>query len=281
MEFGDLLVFILKIQTLVDDKDFEGAEELVDELLEKYPDMPMLLFTKALCLDGKGKYVEAFDYCKKAKDLDDSIVPDDFFRALEYKASNYPKTETVEKPSEISKIPSLLNSGVNLIERQEYNKAKLFFDRVLGIDENNLEAVVARAYCLNKLGKIFDSHKLLKGIDRYEIDPKFLRFFDEVKGIEVEDAHQDHESCGEVSDLCDEGFRHIEDYRIRDAKVCFNKASRIDEMDANPIVGNAYCLFHLGYYVLALKECKKAIDMDIESVDRKFYRKVKAKANEL
>ena len=32
-------------------------------------------------------------------------------------------------------------------------------------------------------------------------------------------------------------------------------------------------------YLLA--ECKKAINMDIESIDRDFYRKVKSKASEV
>ena len=281
MDFGDLLTFMLKLQDLVDEKDFDGADELVDELLEKYPDMPVLLFTKALCLDAKGQYCEAFEYCRKARDLDDSIVPDDFYTRLEYKAGNSPKTAKAKRPSDEKKIQALLNSGVNLIGRQEYNKAKAFFDRVLGMDNENIEATVCRAYCINRLGKIFDSHKLINGIDRYEIDPKFLKFHDELKGIETADSRPERESSKEVSQLCDEGFRHIEDYKIKDAKSCFNKAIKIDENDANPVVGNAYCLYHLGYYVLSLKECQKAIDMDIESVDRRFYRKVKAKVDEM
>lgn len=281
MDFGDLLTFILKIQTLVDDKDFDGAEKLVDELLVKYPDMPMLLFTKALCLDAKGEFGEAFEYCRRAREIDEGIVPDEFYNAAEYKAKNSPKAKRREKHSEKRKIPSLLDSGVNLIERQEYNKAKHFFERVLGIDEDNLEAFVARAYCLNRLGMLSESRRLTKCIDRYELDPKFLHFFDEIRAIEAEDARPDHESLKEVRQLCDEGFKNIAEYRIRDAKICFNKALKIDENDANPVIGNAYCLYHLGYYVLALKECRKAIDMDVESVDRKFYRKVKAKASEV
>lgn len=281
MDIADMLTFMLKLQTLVDEKDFDGAEELVDELLLKYPDMPMLLFTKALCLDAKGQFSEAFEYCRKARDLDDSIVPDDFYTALEYKVKNAPKTRTPKRVSDEKKIPSLLNSGANLIERQEFNKAKAFFDRVLGIDGENIEAIVCKAYCINKLGKIFDSHKLIRGIDRYEISPEFLKFYDELKNLDINDARPNRQSCEEVSRLCDEGFRHIEEFEIKDAKSCFNRALKIDENDVNPVVGNAYCLFHLGYYVLSLKECRKAIDMDIESVDRKFYRKVKAKVNEM
>lgn len=82
----------------------------------------------------------------------------------------------------------------------------------------------------------------------------------------------------EVSDLCDKGFRYIEDFRFKDAKVCFNRASKLNPYDINPIVGNAYCLYHLGYYVLSLKKCDQALKMDAESIDDEFYKKVKSKA---
>lgn len=281
MDFGDLLTFMLKLQTLVDEKDFDGAEEVVDELLLKYPDMPVLLFTKALCLDAKGQFEEAFEYCRKARNLDEDIVPDDFYSSVEFKANNSPKVRAKRKAGDEAKIPSLLNSGANLIDRGEFNKARAFFDRVLGIDAENVEAMVCKAYCINRLGKILDSHAMIREIDRYEIDPKFLRFHDELRGVEIDDARPNHESSSEVTRLCDEGFTHVENYRIKDAKACFNRAVKIDGDDVNPVVGNAYCLFYLGYYVLSLKECQKAINMDIESVDRKFYRKVKARVNEL
>ena len=85
----------------------------------------------------------------------------------------------------------------------------------------------------------------------------------------------------EVTRLCDRGFRYIEDFRFKDAKVCFNKASKLNPYDINPIVGNAYCLYHLGYYVLSLKKCRQALKMDDESIDEEFYSKVKAKAADI
>ena len=88
-----------------------------------------------------------------------------------------------------------------------------------------------------------------------------------------------HESSPKVVDLCDEGFRHIRNFDIKKAKICFNKASKIDSMDANPIVGNGYCLYYLGYYVLALKKFDEARKLDPDCVDDEFYRKVQKKAD--
>lgn len=88
-----------------------------------------------------------------------------------------------------------------------------------------------------------------------------------------------HKSLPEVTRLCDEGFRLIEKYKIKDAKICFNKASKLDSRDPNPIVGNAYCLYHLGYYVLALKKCDEALDIDSESVGEEFYHTIKKQAD--
>ena len=36
-----------------------------------------------------------------------------------------------------------------------------------------------------------------------------------------------HESLPEVVDLCDEGFRHIRNFKIKEAKLCFNRASKL------------------------------------------------------
>lgn len=88
-----------------------------------------------------------------------------------------------------------------------------------------------------------------------------------------------HESLPEVVDLCDEGFRYIRSFKIKEAKICFNKASKIDSRDVNPIIGNAYCLYYLGYYVLALKKCDEARKLDPDCVDEEFYDKVMRKAN--
>ena len=85
----------------------------------------------------------------------------------------------------------------------------------------------------------------------------------------------------EISKLCDKGFRHIENFRFKDAKVCFNRASKLNPYDINPIIGNAYCLYHLGYYVLSLKMCNMALKIDENSLDDDFYRKVKSKAADI
>lgn len=85
----------------------------------------------------------------------------------------------------------------------------------------------------------------------------------------------------EVSRLCDKGFRYIEEFRIKEAKVCFNKASKLNPNDVNPIVGNAYCLYHLGYYVLSLQMCRQALKMDSNAVNDEFYNKVKSKASDI
>lgn len=87
------------------------------------------------------------------------------------------------------------------------------------------------------------------------------------------------ESLPEVAVLCDEGFRYIRNFKIKEAKVCFRKASKLDSRDANPIVGEAYCLYYLGYYVLALKKCDEALELDPDCVGDEFYMEVSDKAN--
>lgn len=279
MDLGELLL-LFKVNELIEEKDFEGAMKLIDDLLAKNPDSANFIFTKALCLDAMGDYEAALEMAEKAKGIDADVVPDDFYNAVSFRAKNTVKNAPV-KASEESKIPSILKSGTNLIKKNEFNKAKLFFDRILSIQNDNIEALVCQAYCFNSLGKKTYAHQLVYDIDRFEIAPNFLKYFDELMGISAEDSYYDHESLKEVSDLCDEGFNYIDDYKIKDAKVCFNKALKMDSKDVNPVIGNAYCLYYLGYYVLAFKECKKAINMDIESIDRNFYRKVKKKAHEV
>lgn len=278
MDLSDL-VLLFKVQTLIEQKDFEGANEVVDDLLKQNPDNASIIFAKALCLDAMGDFEASLEMAEKARSIDVDVVPDDFYNAIVFKANNAVKQ--TPKKSEKSKIPSILKSGENLIERGDFNKAKLFFDRALGIQDDNMEALVCQAYCFDSLGKKTHAHELVDDIDRFEIDPKFLRYYDELMGIDADDACYDHISLKEVTDLCDDGFGYLKDYKIKDAKACFNKALKLDDKDVNPVVGNAYCLYHLGYYVLAFKECKKAINMDIESIDRDFYRKVKSKASEV
>lgn len=278
MDLNDLLL-LFKVHELIEEKDFEGANNVVDDLLNKNPDNASIIFAKAVCLDAMGDFQKALEMAEKAKSIEEGIVPDEFYNAVSFKAKNTVKK--APKVSEESKIPSLLKSGTNLIKKGEFNKAKLFFDRVLTIQSDNIEALLCQAYCFNCLGKKDYSYELIDDIDRFEIDPEFLKYYDELMGIDVDDAVYNHESLKEVTDLCDEGFGYIEDFKIKDAKVCFNKALKLDSKDVNPVIGNAYCLYYLGYYVLSFKECKKAINMDIGSIDRVFYRKVKAKANEV
>ena len=273
------LILLFKVQTLLEEKDFEGANEVVDDLLAQNPDNASIIFAKALCLDAMGDFDASLEMAEKAKSLDSDVVPDDFYKAIVFKVGN--AVRKTNKISEESKIPSILKSGENLIGKREFNKAKLFFDRALNIQSDNIEALVCQAYCLDSLGKRTYAHELVDDVDRFEIAPEFLKYFDELMGIDAEDACYDHESLKEVTDLCDDGFNYLEDFKIKDAKACFNKALKLDSKDVNPVVGNAYCLYHLGYYVLAFKECKKAINMDLNSIDRNFYRKVKSKANEV
>ena len=273
------LILLFKVQTLLEEKDFEGANEVVDDLLAQNPDNASIIFAKALCLDAMGDFDASLEMAEKAKSLDSDVVPDDFYKAIVFKAGN--AVRKTNKISEESKIPSILKSGENLIGKREFNKAKLFFDRALNIQSDNIEALICQAYCLDSLGKRTYAHELVDDVDRFEIAPEFLKYFDELMGIDAEDACYDHESLKEVTDLCDDGFSYLEDFKIKDAKACFNKALKLDSKDVNPVVGNAYCLYHLGYYVLAFKECKKAINMDLNSIDRNFYRKVKSKANEV
>ena len=88
-----------------------------------------------------------------------------------------------------------------------------------------------------------------------------------------------HESLPEVVDLCDEGFRYIKRFKIKDAKLCFNKASKLDSKDVNPIIGNAYCLYYLGYYVLAIKKYEEALEIDPDCLDEDFYNSLVSKAD--
>ena len=121
----------------------------------------------------------------------------------------------------------------------------------------------------------------IRELSSYDLCPNCGRIIDDCDeichacGIDL----KHHESLPEVVALCDVGFRYIKDFKIKEAKTCFNKASRIDSKDVNPIIGNAYCLYYLGYYVLALKKCDEARKLDPDCVDEEFYDKVMRKAN--
>ena len=121
----------------------------------------------------------------------------------------------------------------------------------------------------------------IRDLHSYELCEKCGRIIDECDEI----CHacgvvlKPHESVPEVVELCDEGFMHIKNYKIKEAKICFNKALKIDSRDANPIVGDAYCLYYLGYYVLALKRFDEALKLNPDCVDEDFYNKVASKVD--
>lgn len=282
LDFG-ILMGLVEAQSCLDDGDYEGASRVFDRMLKDHPDNPAILFGKALCLYNMGQYDEALNYCEKARAIDEDAVPVDFYNQLKYKTGDNPFPESPHKKkkrSEESKIPAILKSGVNLIKKHEYNKANSFFDRALKIDDKNTDAIVCRAYCISNLGRKSLALSMCDKIDRYELNVDFLSFYDELMNIEADDAMpQNRPSNDEVTRLCDEGFEYVRKVEFKNALKCFNKASKIDSEDVNPIIGQAYCSFYLGYYVKALKECRLALSMDITSVDRKFYRQVKFKAD--
>ena len=165
MDFSDLLL-LLKVNELIEKKDFEGANEVVDELLGQNPDNASILFAKALCLDAMGDFQEALKMAEKAKNIDSDVVPDEFYNSVSFKVNNAVKRTS--KRSEESKLPSILNSGSNLIDKGEFNKAKLFFDRALGIQSENIEALVGQAYCFDRLGMKTRAHELIDDVDRFK-----------------------------------------------------------------------------------------------------------------
>lgn len=278
-----ILMGLIEAQSCIEEGDYEGANRAFDKMLSEHPDNPAILFGKSLCLYNMNQYEEALVYCEKARAIDEDAVPAEFYNQLKYKTGDNPFPESPQKKkkrSDESKIPSILKSGVNLIKKQEYNKANSFFDRALKIDDTNTDAIVCQAYCLSNLGRKSRALSICDKIDRYELNVDFLCFYDELMNIEADDAKPiDRPSNGEVTRLCDEGFEYLQDENYVKASKLFTKASKVDSEDINPIIGMAYCSFHLGYYVKALKECRIALGMDITSVDRKFYRKVKIKAD--
>ena len=74
----DNLQLWFKVTALIEEKDFEGANELLDDMIAQDPDNVHLIFAKSICLDAMGKFSEALEMANKARESGDNIVPDEF-----------------------------------------------------------------------------------------------------------------------------------------------------------------------------------------------------------
>ena len=161
---------------------------------------------------------------------------------------------------------------------------------------------MGKAYCLYKWGHVVLSARLCKRVSRFDLDKNFQYLYDEMA---VNFANSDGSSsrCSEssfggsgsssrasgsnsssnyqVNKLCDDGFKHMERYEIKDALVCFKKAVKLDSGNVRAIEGLAQCLYNLGYYIPALNKYEEALNINSDAVDYEFYRKVKIKAEKL
>ena len=228
------------------------AERIYDDVLGEDENNADALFGKAECLFNRCRYDEALELCDRARQIDSDSIPDVFYNqlilAVDANSKDYRRNASRHSHLRDYKSKECPNCGHSI---------NPFF--------------VICPVC------DFD----LRDLHLYEVCGKCGRIIDDTDGIcrNCEDDAMPHESAASVIQLCDEGFGHIENYRIKEAKICFDRASRIDSKDANPIAGSAYCFYHLGYYVLALKKCDEALKLDSESIDEVFYNKVKSKAD--
>ena len=232
--------------------DFISGEKIYDDILARDENNVDALFGKAKCYFNRCNYSKALEICDLAREIDSSAVPDEFYNQLllAVKSNNDYHSRNASHANHSDNVDSKMCPYCG----REINPF-----------------MVICPFCE------FD----FRDYDLYEKCENCGRLVDECDAVcaNCGEVLKSHESIPEVVRLCDEGFRLIKDYKIKEAKICFNKASKIDSKDATPIVGSAYCLYYLGYYVLALKKCDEALKLDPDSVDDGFYNDVNDKVN--
>ena len=232
--------------------DYFLAEEIYDEILARQEDNADALFGKGKCLFNRCRYAEALESCDRAREIDPDAVPKRFYSQLLFavKTNSRDYTRDVSQHSDFRDYKSKMcpNCGHSINP----------FFVICPFCDFDLRQLSLHDVCEDCGRIIYDD------VCRY-----------------CGDVPVPHESLRRVAELCDEGFRHIGNFKIKEAKICFDRASKIDSNDANPVVGIAYCFYYLGYYVLALNKCDEAMKLDSDSVDEEFYGKVKSKVDSL
>lgn len=243
---------INKAHDFLSNGDYISGEKIYDDILASDEKNVDALFGKAKCYFNRCNYSKALEMCDYARKINFDAIPDDFYNqvVLAVKSNN-----------------------------DYYSRSASHFNHC---DTHNSKVC---PYCGREINQFmvicpfcdFD----FRDYDLYDKCENCGRLVDDCDVVcaNCGEVLKVHESIPEVIQLCDEGFRLIKNYKIKEAKICFNKASKLDSLDATPIVGSAYCLYYLGYYVLALKKCDEALKLDPDSVDKGFYNDVNDKAN--
>jgi tetratricopeptide (TPR) repeat protein len=214
--------------------DYFLAEEIYDEVLAGQEDNADALFGKAKCYFARCRYAEALESCERAREIDPDAVSERFYNQLLWavKTNSRDYSRDVPQHSDFRDYKSKMcpNCGRSI---------NPFF--------------VICPFC------DFD----LRELSMHEVCGQCGRIMDDSEGIchYCEGIAMPHESIRKVAELCDEGFRHIRNFRIKEAKICFDKASKLDSNDANPVVGTAYCFYYLGYHdILDYFDCHDILD---------------------
>ncbi len=178
---------------------------------------------------------------------------------------------------------SMLVEANALLKEGNYDTALAAFDAVLSFNPKNTIALFGKATCWYNKGSYDKSLEIAE--KALEIDGDCIPgdIFEVIKdvangGTPPAAPGEEYSSDDSVSDLCDDGFRYLRDNNIVKASKTFNRANKMDPNDPNPIVGQAYCSYNLGYHKKALEECNRALKLEYGIVDDDFLRKVKQKA---
>lgn len=116
-----------KADTLIGQQKYEEALQCYDDLLNINKQNIMALLNKALCYAEMENESQAIYYLDQAMLINFNSITEDYLNI-------YKKIAWC--------------CGFDLMEEKEYDKAIIYFDKILNIDENFKDAITFKNYCI-------------------------------------------------------------------------------------------------------------------------------------
>ena len=281
---------LVKGWSLISNSDFYSARNIFEEALRLDSNNVKATVGFAYCLYRLGDLEHAYNLCEGLYTgyLNGNTLNyySEILSAYSGRSSSRSSSGYGSGPrSSSTSISSLLVKGWSLISNSDFYSARNIFEEALRLDSNNVKATVGFAYCLYRLGDLEHAYNLCEGLYTGNLNGNTLNYYSEIlnaysgKSSKSTSVSKNYSSNNrKIIKLCEDGFKYIEEYKIKEAKKCFNKALKLEPNNPKAIYGNAMCLYKLGYYIPALDECEKALQIDENVVDYNFYQQVKNKA---
>ena len=200
-----------------------------------------VLFTEGKFVEAKVKYTEALQYESASTSASERIIECDIKIA-----------EALKEQERLAKIQKLLTEGKSVFDQSKWNEAKVKYDEVISLDQNNTEAKSKLDAIAVKIAEVADSaakeakfNKLVadgdlaaKGLKLTEAKAKYEEAIDLKKdqavqlkldnvNTQIADAELKLKLENDFQQLKTEGLQLVTDQKWEDAKVKFSAALAI------------------------------------------------------